>query len=424
MKTELATVWNLAAIGSRPLGDFGREIHEGKMTASRITYRRTGPPRRKHVLLAGYEHRTHPGVMRYAQEANWVVDMRMAHNGTPLEHWDGDGILALSLVGRPDANHPLRKMRGPIVALAADVDGLATAHVVLNNALIGRMAAEHLLERGLRSLAFYKCTDDTEVRQREAGFAAATKKAGLGYQRLNWHAAARHQPQLDPLDWLMRKLRQLPKPLAVMAQSDDHAYSVITACEAAGLAVPEQVAVVGVENEQGTCDFAPVPITSVDTNREQVGYRGAKLLGRLMDGRTAPATPLVVPPVGIVVRRSSDMLAIDHPEVAAALSFIWQHYHRRIGVADVVRAAGSSRSGLYRAFEQCVGRTVREELERKRIEHARLLLLTSAVKVHSIARACGYASGEQFCRAFVRVTGTTPSEFRRAETIAQTFQTK
>jgi LacI family transcriptional regulator len=285
--------------------------------------------------------------------------------------------------------------------------------VVLDNVRIGRIGAEHLLQRGFRSLAFLKCTDYTDIRGREAGFAAAVHEAGVRYDCLDWHAASRRKPQGDLQSWLGKRLLKLPRPLGVMAQSDHRAYSLIDACQSAGLAVPEQVAVVGVDNDAYTCEFAPVPITSVESSREELAYRGAELLDRLMQGESPPSEPLLIPPGGLVLRQSSDILAIDHPEVAKALSFVWKYHGQRIGVDDVVAATTMSRCGLYRAFERYVGRTIRQELERTRIEHGQRLLLTTSDSVSRIARLCGFGSGEQFCRVFTANLGVTPRDFRR-----------
>ncbi len=393
------------------------------MTSPLNPSRRGASAGRKRVLLAlaYYEHRMHLGAARYAREANWILDTRMAHYGALPDDWEGDGILTLALPNRPDLTRCLRKTHVPIVTLTADVEKLNAARVLLDNFQMGQLAAEHLLQRGFRNLAFFKCTDYSDVRGREAGFAAAVHAAGLDYAQLDWHAAAQKNVRYSMVAWLYRQLKKQPKPLGVMAQSDHRAYSVINACEAAGLPIPEQVAVVGVDNDPYTCEFAPVPITSVDSNRAELAYRGCRLLDRLMEGEAAPSQPLVVPPIGLVVRRSSDTLAIEDPEVAKAVTFIWQNYGQRIGVADVVASTLASRCALYKAFKHYVGRTIREELERKRIEHARRLLLTTSDKVHRIARQCGFASGEQFCRAFARVTGSTPSDYRVANTKAQAF---
>lgn len=366
------------------------------------------------LALGYYEHRMHLGVARYAREAGWILDSTMAHYGRTPDCRQCDGVLALLLPERRDLADTLKRMQVPVVDLAADVADVATARVLLDNVRIGRMAAEHFLQRGFRNLTFCKCTGYTDVRGRQEGFASAMAGAGLDYRLLDWYEAARRRPRLDLIDWLAKRLREYSKPLGVVAQSDHRAVKVINACEQAGLAVPEQVAVVGIDNEEHTCELAPVPITSVDSNREEYAYRGAQLLDRLMQGEAPPAEPVLVAPRGLVVRRSSDILAVEDPQVAKALSFIWRHYHDRISVDDVVAVTALSRCRLYEGFERALGRTIREEIEHKRIEHASELLAGSADKVAHIARLCGFGSGEQFCRAFARVKGVTPREFRRS----------
>ena len=382
-------------------------------TPSRVSRRRFEPPRPRRVLmlLGYYEHRMHLGVASYARQASWIVDSTMAHYGTLPNHGEGDGILTIVVPGRRDLIRYLRNEKVPIVALTSE--GTATARVLLDNMRMGELAAEHLLERGFRHLAFFKGVDYSDIREREAGFAAALRRVGLNYTCLDWHAASQGKSRPDLYAWLGKRLRELPKPLGVMAQSDHRAYYVVNACQRVGLDIPSQVAVVGVDNDTYTCDFAPVPITSIDSNRQELAYRGAELLDRLMQGEPPPREPIRIPPTGLVTRRSSDILAVEHTDVAKALAFIWQHYARPIRVDDVVSATAMSRCSLYRAFEKHVGRTIREELERKRLEYGRELLMTSAHKVSHIARLTGFGSGEQFCRAFVRCQGQTPREYRK-----------
>jgi len=370
---------------------------------------------RKNVLLAlaYYEHRMHLGASHFAREANWILDTRMAHYGTVPPDWRGDGILTYALPDREDLTRYLRKSRVPIVTLSADLQSIATASVVLDNFAIGRIAGEHLIERGLTNLAFFKCTDYADIREREAGFAAAVDDADLEYSRIDWHAVSSEKPRAKMLPWLVRQLKKLPGPLGVMAQSDHRAYTLENACEEAELSVPVDVAIVGVDNDEYTCDFARTPITSVDSNRQELAYRGASLLNQLMQGNEPPEGPIVVPPAGLVVRQSSDVLAIENANVAKALAFIWQNFRQPIGVEDIVAATNESRCGLYDVFQKHVGRTMRQELERKRIEYAQQLLLSTSDKVSQVAHQCGFGSGEQFCRVFAKVIGCTPSKYRQ-----------
>ena len=373
---------------------------------------------RKSVLMAMayYEHRMHRGVAAYARQANWVLNTTMAHYGTPPKFWKGEGVVTLVLPDRKNLIRYLRKLDLPIVGLTNDVKGVAITRVVLDNFEIGRIAGEHLIERGFKALAFFKCTDYHDVREREAGFASAVEEAGLDYIRLNWYGAARKNPQANLFRWLKKRLLALPTPVGIFAQSDHRAYFLLTVCEELQICVPEEMAVVGVDNDEYTCEFAPVPITSVDSNREELAYQAARTLDSLMKGETPPPEPIRIPPLGLVVRHSSDILALEHPEVAKALGFIWKHFHQRIGVEDVVDATAMSRCRLYHYFERLVGRTIREEIERKRLELARQLLVTTSDKIAHIARSCGFASGEQFCRAFTRKNGITPSVYRDEQT--------
>lgn len=369
-------------------------------------------PKRVLMAFSYYDHQMHLGVVRCARQAGWVLDTTMAHYGMVPGHWQGDGVLTFLLPERRDLIAFVQKRRVPIVALNTDVMKPVTAAVALDNSEIGRIGAEHLLSRGIKNFAFFKFVDINDVRGREEAFQANVLDAGGSYFPLDWHAASRNDPRLRWFDWLKQQLRKLPKPLGVMAQSDNRACYIVSACEAAGLTIPEQVAVVGVDNDVHACELASVPITSVDSGRENLAFQGAALLDRLMRGEQPPTKPILVPPAGIVVRRSTDVLAIEHAEVGKALRFLWENFRRRIGVDDVVAVTAMSRCGLYVAFEKYVGRTIREELVRKRIECAKMLLVTSSEKIHHIGQLSGFRGGEQFCRVFSRAVGTSPARFR------------
>lgn len=386
------------------------------------TSRRSMVCRQRRVLMAlGYhDYQLHRGIARFARQAGWILDTSMAHYGVVPEHWQGDGILTLLIPGRTDIMECVRRRRVPVVAMTTDVPEMDVPRVRLDNQRIGELGAEHLIERGFEDLAFYQFSDIDDVRGREAGFRRAVLAAGRRYHHLNWHAAAGSR---NWLDWLTRRLRRLPLPIGIMAQSDNRAAFVLSACEAAGIAVPQQAAVVGVDNDLYACEFAAVPISSVDSNRETMAYEAAALLERLMRGERAPEDPRVVPPCGVVVRKSSDMLAIRHKAVARALNFIWEHFAEPIDVDDVIKASRMSRCGIYRAFEKHVGGSIGEELSRKRVDRAKQLLVDSSEKLHRVAGLCGFSGGEHFSRAFTRLAGMSPSSYRRKYTKPQTMDT-
>jgi LacI family transcriptional regulator len=268
------------------------------------------------------------------------------------------------------------------------------------------------------NFVFYSDTANWAYDERGTAFAAAIKQAGRTCVWLRRHQSPDYRTGRGEwqrrLQWLARSLKQFDQPLGVLAANDQHALEVLEACELAGLNVPEQVAIVGIGNYLLAADAMRTPISSVDTNLELLGYRGAAALDELMRGGKIPAKPLRIPARALVARKSSDLLAIGHPNVARALRFVWEHAHESIGVADVVRAAAMSRRGLHEAFVREIGRTLGDEIRRVRIERARRLLMDSTEKVEIVALNCGYQSLNSFCVAFKQATGTSPGQFRRA----------
>lgn len=369
--------------------------------------------RRVLMALGYYDPQLHRGVIRYAREAGWVLDASMAHYGVLPDHWRGDGVITILLTERDDITRFIRRQKVPVAALYGDAPQVRVPRVVLDDVRIGELAAEHLLDRGFEDLAFYRFTGYRAVTGREEGFRRAVEKAGRNYHLLDWFAAARDRRSSSWFDWLQRELARLPLPIGIMAQSDHRAAYLLSACEAAGLAVPERVAVIGADNDDQACELASIPISSVDCNRETMAYEGCRLLDRLMGGQSPPPMPITIAPRGVVVRRSSDIFAVSDPATARALQFIREHYGEPIGVEDVVRASRTSRCGLYRSFRKQVGRSIGEEIDRQRVENAKRLLRQTREKLSAIARLSGFSGPEHFTRTFFRVAGEPPSSYRR-----------
>jgi LacI family transcriptional regulator len=278
------------------------------------------------------------------------------------------------------------------------------------------LAAEHFLSRGFVHFMFYSDTANWSYDERGAGFVAALKKTRHDCVWLKWHESHLFHSDRDQWkrkqSWLAGELRKAPKPLALFAASDQQALDVLEAAEMAGLTVPDDVAIVGAENYLLAADAMQIPISSVDTNLETLGYRGAELLDRLMRGKPAAPEPIRVPAAGLVVRRSSDLLAVGHPGVARSLRFIWEHCQEPISVKDLVGVAAMSRRGLHKAFLEHLNRTPGQELHRVRIERAKKLLGESRFKIEALAGMCGYQSANSFIIAFKQATGLSPTQFR------------
>lgn len=364
------------------------------------------------MALGYYDLQLHRGITRYAREAGWVLDTSMAHYSLIPDHWRGDGIMTILIPERADLTEYVRRQRVPVVALYGDLPELKVPRVVLDDVRIGGLAAEHLLERGFSQFGFLKFSNTLAVQNRERGFRQAVEQSRRDYWLIDWHAASAANRGLNWFDWLRRQLAKLPLPIGIMVQSDHRATHLISACEAVGLAIPDQVAIIGVDNDEQACELAVVPISSVDCNREMMAYEGARLLDRLMRKEHPPRDATVIAPKGVVVRRSSDIFAVADPAVARALAFIRDHYREPIGVDDVVRAGRTSRCGLYRAFSRELKRSIGDEIDRQRVEEAKRLLADPSQKLGRIARICGFSGAEQFTRVFQRAVGICPSRFR------------
>jgi LacI family transcriptional regulator len=199
-----------------------------------------------------------------------------------------------------------------------------------------------------------------------------------------------------------------------MAGNDLNALTTIRLVRDLGYLVPEEVAVVGVDDTEILCDLAPVQLSSVNCNFEQQGYEAAALLERLMNGGAAPAEPIIISPRGVTWRRSTDTLAIPDLDTAKALRFLRDHHSEPIAIKNVRAELTGSLRHVQGVFRKHVGRTMAEELTRLRVTHAKELLADPKMKIDSIALASGFASRFHFIRSFQRVMAQSPSAYRRS----------
>jgi LacI family transcriptional regulator len=330
--------------------------------------------------------------------------------------WEGDGILAWLGAG-DDLARFVVETRKPTVDFSYRRPRLHFPRVLVDSLACAQLVAEHFLGRGFTRFMFYSASDNWAFEEVGEGFVVTLKSSDRDCTWIRWHQSPAfttgHLQWKDKRRWLTTQLRDAPKPLALFAANDDHALEVIEACEAAGISVPEEVSVVGVDNALPAVDALRTPISSVDQNLEMLGYRGAELLNELMQGKPPPREPIRIPPAELIARKSSDLLALKHPGVARSLRYLWENYHRPIGVDDLARVAAMSRSGLHQAFLDHLGRPPGSELQRVRIERARGLLSQSKMKLEEIVERCGYQSANSFRVAFKQSTGVSPKEYQK-----------
>jgi LacI family transcriptional regulator len=207
-------------------------------------------------------------------------------------------------------------------------------------------------------------------------------------------------------------LSGLPKPVAVFACYDNRGQQVLEACRRAGLAVPEDVAVLGVDNDEVLCLLSPPPLSSVILNPRRAGWEAAALLALMMGGEKVSDEPLLIPSIGIATRQSSDILAVGDAKLAAALRYIREHACEGIRVSDVLRHCPMARRALEEKFHRFIGRTPRQEILRVRINRVKELLIGTGLPVGEIAERAGFEP-ETLSSVFRQVTNLAPSEYRR-----------
>ncbi len=365
----------------------------------------------------GYSRGLLEGVIAYTKErGNWSVQLTEQERGAPpppwLKTWGGDGIIArieTDAIGRQ-----LKRYGLPIVDLSAarHVKGVPWADT--EDRAISTLAVEHFTDRGFRHLAY--CGD--------AGFQWSANR-GIHFRKLAENAGchvyehisvARYDAEYDlatekrrMMEWLTR----LPKPIAIMGCYDFKAQQVLDACRQLNIAVPTEVAVLGVDDDRLICELCEPTLSSIIPDTKRTGYEAAELLNRMMFGElVATEEPLITQPLGIQVRESTDTLAIEDEEVAKSLQYIRRHATSNIRVADVLAHVSLSRRSLEHRFTKWLGHTPHEEIQRVRINRIKELLSETSLSISEIAERTGFEYVEYMAAAFKRETGKTPTLFR------------
>jgi len=335
-----------------------------------------------------------------------------------MEEWRGTGIIAR--VETPEIGKALLATRLPVVALdlsesqsgpGSPLSGFS--EVASDSRSAARLAAEHLLERGFRQYAFVGIPGRVWSERREQSFRERVQGAGIPcnvYQppRLRRDREWGHEHGI-----LAAWLHALSKPVGIMACNDDRGRQVLEACRTAGVAVPEEIAVVGVDNDELLCELADPPLSSVALDTERGGYEAAQLLDGLMSGRVRQPARILVEPLGVVTRRSTDVVAAEDREVAAAVRWIRDRARRGpLRVGEVAQAVKLSRRSLEVRFRAALGRSVRAEIERVRLEHARSLLAETDLPTSQVAELSGFGSPSYLAMVFRRKFRRTPTRYR------------
>lgn len=363
------------------------------------------------------------GVRRYVSaHGPWstFLELRALDSSAPawLRGWDGDGILVRSFTR--EMAEIVDSTGLPAVELRATNFSRGLPFVGSDNAFIGRLVAEHFFERGYRQFAAYSLDTERFFVERVQNFVGAVEAYGCPCLELPEESSD------CAVDWeksqtrLMEWLSTLPKPIGIFAANDQLGVRLLEACQRAGISVPEEVAVVGAENEETLCSFATPPLTSVRFNGFAVGYAAAELLDQMMRGGRVETREILLPPKGIEVRGSSDELVITDAIVARAARFIRENAMHGINVDDVCRKLNVSRSTLDRRMKEALKRTPKEQILRVRFREVERLLCDTDLTVDAIAEQTGFSHSHYLQAAFKDVYGQTPGAFRRARSLGGT----
>jgi len=366
-------------------------------------------------LLYGVRDWTRTGerwAIRFTEQA------RLAPLPTWLPEWAGDGIIAR--VDSPRIAAALRRTGLPVVDVSAERFASEFPRVSVDNAAVARLAAEHLLGKGFRQLAFVGDAHVLWAVQRGRDFRRVVSAAGARSASFE-PAGTKARPTgsdagLRALaDWLERQ----PRPLGVFACYDGRAQQVLEVCQLRGWAVPDEIAVVGVDNDDLLCELCTPPLSSVLPNARRTGYEAAAMLARMMRGERQLRQTRYVPPVRVVERQSTDTVSVADPRVAQALRFIRAHVGERIDVSDVLRAVPLSRTLLEQKFKAALGHSPHREIVRQRIARAKHLLVESEVSIAVVGELAGFDNASYLSVAFRRETGESPYAWRaRHRTVA------
>ncbi len=324
-----------------------------------------------------------------------------------------DGVIAFAATRVEEKR--LAALGVPAVNLSGALPAPRIPIVTTDNRSVGRLAAAHLLARGFRRFAYYGVGDVWYGRERGAGFADAVRAAGFSCSVCHARSGLdRGRPWLIDLRQLRRWLGRLRAPVGLLAVHDYRGRAVLDACAALGLRVPDDVAVVGVDDDVVACELATPTLTSVAPPGVEIGRRAAETLDELMSGRAASGRSTLIPATEIVARRSTDVLAVEDTTVAEAARLVNDRIAERLNVAQIAAEVSVSRRQLERRFRAALGLTPLEYVSRARVERAkRLLLDRSSLALKDVAAACGFTDSRRMNAVFRRIEKTSARSFRR-----------
>jgi len=335
-----------------------------------------------------------------------------------LRDWGGDGIIARTR--DPRLIVELKRLNLPMVGKFGSREDCDVPMIDSDQRAVVRLAVDHLQERGFRSFAYFGFDDAKFTEKHCQYFLEYVAELG-GRARVYEGPPPKQVAEISSADEIQERegaiarwIRSLPRPVGLMAYNDRCAYQVLTACGSQGIAVPDEVAVIGVDNDEVLCELSDPPLSSVDPNAQRIGYETATLLHRLIRGDPPQEGSVLVQPLGVVARESTDAVAIDDYQTAVAVRYIRRYACDGLQIKELLQNINISRSTLERRFAKYLGRSPRAEIARVQLRRVKELLTSTEFSLEKIAELAGFNYVESMCYLFKRSTGQTPGEYRES----------
>ena len=365
-----------------------------------------GKTRQVLVMITPLSRLRIDGILGFAQENDWSLIFHDRLGGL-APSFDYDGILVTLRADEKTLAYIREAHRRgiPVVDLTIQRPKVKLPRVISDHKAIRRLAGEHFRERGLAHAAWFSTGWSNVHRSRMEGFAAA-----LGFVPEKWVTNVAEETR--------KCLKRSPRPTGVLAYDETDAVRLLNICTSCGLSVPDDIAILSIGDDPLITDHQSVPISCIRQNFTKGGYAAAELLDRLMRGQQPPRQPVLIPPDGITIRRSTDTFADDDPVIARTLLYIRDNMNRSFGAAQIADALGVSRSVLDKTFTAKFRHSIGDEILRHRLAKARILLSEKRLNVNQIATTCGFCAPSYFIRKFTEKNGLTPLQWRKRQTEA------
>jgi LacI family transcriptional regulator len=360
----------------------------------------------------GYERGITSGIAKYSNlHGPWSFYSIPGTGREALPHWprwDLDGVV---LTDKHDVEFVLAK-KIPCISVLVREEIKGIPNVVPNNEEVGFLGAQYFIERGFKHFVFCAEEGIKWMEQRYEGFRRKIEDNGLNVSRFNVH---NDKIAISERLELIDNIKSLPKPLAVLSANDRCGRQVVDMCKQADISVPEEVSVLGVDNDDFICGLCNPPLSSIIFNTENAGYDAAKRLDLMIEGKGVHGdnSNIFVQPMEIFQRQSTSLCAIEDSVVAEAISFIARNEKRPIQVNDVSDHTAVSAKMLQKKFKLVLGRSVHNEIRRVRADYIAKLLLETNLTVSEIAYSMGYSCDNHMSRFFQKVKGLTITQYRR-----------